>query len=77
MYFGVKTHGDSKDIEDVQCYEMANMVIDRKGELRNRTGFKKQNITSLGVAFTGLYQYIARDGSKYNITSHSTKLETV
>lgn len=76
-YLGMKTHGDSKDIEEMKCYELANMVVDRRGELRNRMGFLKQNATKLDASLTGVYQYIARDGTKYNITARSTKLETV
>ena len=77
MFLGMKTFGDRKDIQDVQCAEMANMVIDRVGELRTRHGFNKQNTTALDAATNGVYQYIARDGTKYTITAHSTKLETV
>jgi len=77
MYTGMKTHGDMKDIEDNQCAEMANMVVDRIGELRNRMGYLKATTTALSGASTGIYQYISRDGTKYNISGHSTKLETV
>jgi len=74
----MKTKGDKKDMMDAQCVEQANMDISLYSQLRRRSGFVKQNTTSLGAATRSLFGYRGKsDSTSTVIVAHSTKLETV
>lgn len=78
MYAGMRTAGDSKDIDDKNCFAMANMKVTQKGGVSSRNGFDKQNSTSLGAACLGLCGYIGRPGGTPTVVvADGTKMETL
>ena len=78
MFCGMRTTGDIKDVPDVKCFAMANLVVDKRGSASIRPGFDKQNTTGLGTSTLGLFGYTGREGSTPTvIVANGTDLDSL
>ena len=78
MFLGIRTDGDYKDISEDKCAVLANMNVERNGELSSRNGFVKENTTALDGAIKGLFGFQPKYKEVQEvITAHTTKLESI